>query len=442
MKSPKTPTGGNTRQRDDMQPALPLDLFDTVFERENLNRAWQRVRANKGKSGVDGVTIEEFPNWLNHHWKKTLKALQSGVYQPSPVKRVEINKPDGGKRLLGIPTIVDRLIQQAISQKLTPIIDPTFSSNSYGFRPKCSAHQAVKQVQQEINQKRRIAIDVDLSKCFDRINHDLVMSKLRVHVKDKRVLRLIGRYLRAGIMKDNHFHSSIEGTPQGGPLSPLLANVLLDSLDKELERRGHRFARYADDFIILVKSERAGKRVLSSISRYLQQRLKLVVNTDKSQVVKTSQSKFLGFTFGRGHILIHQKTIHRFKQQVRKLTNRNWGVSMVYQLNRLRHYLRGWINYFGIASAFQQCVNLDQWIRRRIRMAYWRQWKKPRTKIKNLLKLGVSKGVAISCGLSSKGPWRNSKTPGIQEGLSNAFLKSEGLFSLRDGWIQLHYPNG
>jgi RNA-directed DNA polymerase len=437
-----TPTGAYFGQREVMQPAFTDDLFEKVFTADNLKRAWQQVRANKGAAGVDGMKIEEFLEWAKLHWQACKTQLLNGHYRPAPVKRVEIDKPDGGKRLLGIPTVVDRVIQQAIAQVLSPMVEPTFSPHSFGFRPNRSAHQAVKQVRGFIKQRRRIAVDVDLSKCFDRINHDLLMSKLAVHVQDKRLLVLIGHYLRAGIMEKGTLLPSTEGVPQGGPLSPLLSNIMLDSLDKELERRGHCFARYADDFIILVKSQRAGERVLCSISRYLETRLKLVVNTDKSQVVKTSMSKFLGFTFAHGRIQWHPKTFHRFKQQVCKLTNRNWGVSMHYQLFKLSQFLRGWINYFGIANAYQLCVDLDNWIRRRVRMCYWRQWVKPRTKVANLLKRGVAIQAAVACGLTSKGPWRSSKTPGIQQALSNDYLKSEGLVSLRDGWIKVHYPNG
>jgi len=340
---------------------------------------------------------------------------------------------------LGIPTIADRVIQQAIAQVLTPIFDPTFSDNSFGFRPTRNGQQAVKQVQSIIKEGRRFAVDVDLSKFFDRVNHDLLMTHLSRKVMDKRLLKLISRYLRAGIMDKQRFIESREGVPQGGPLSPLLANILLDSLDKELEGRGHKFARYADDFTILVKSRRAGERVLHSISNYLQNRLKLIVNTTKSRVVKTSQSKFLGFTFKAGRIQLHPQTLETFKQQVRELTNRNWGVSMHYQLFKISQYLRGWIHYFGIANCYQLCVDLDHWIRRRVRMAYWRQWRKPRTKVRNLLTRGVKIQTAVGCGITSKGPWRSSKTPGINQALSNVYLKSEGLYELRDGWIKLHY---
>jgi len=435
-----SPSGDDAIQRANSQPAFSQLLLEQVLQRENILAAWQRVRANKGAAGIDGMTIDAFPDWAKSgQWKRVAAELRAGQYTPDPVRRVEIDKPDGGKRQLGIPTVTDRVIQQAIAQVLMPIFDPTFSEHSFGFRPNRNGQQAAKQVQHIIKQGRRFAVDVDLSKFFDRVNHDLLMSKLGDKIDDKRLLSLIGKYLRAGCIDNQLYQESREGVPQGGPLSPLLANIMLDPLDKELEKRGHAFARYADDFTILVKSRRAGERVLASISRYLQHRLKLVVNTTKSHVVKTTESKFLGFTFKAGRIQIHPKTLHRFKQQVRRLTNRNWGVSMAYQLFKVSQYLRGWINYFGIANCYQLCVDLDHWIRRRIRMAYWRQWRKPRTKVRNLMQRGVHVQAAVACGITSKGPWRSSKTPGIQQALSNAYLKSQGLFALRDGWIRLHH---
>jgi RNA-directed DNA polymerase len=436
----RTPTGGDVTQRNDMKPAFSEDLFERMLLRGNLQAAWKRVRANKGAAGIDGMSIDEFPAWAKSGgWSSVAAELKSGRYQPSPVRRVEIDKPDGGKRQLGIPTVRDRIIQQAIAQVLTPIFDPGFSDNSFGFRPGRNGQQAVKQVHSIIKEGRRIAVDVDLSKFFDRVNHDLLMTFLGRKIRDKRLLKLINLYLRAGVIDNQFFSESREGVPQGGPLSPLLANIMLDPLDKELEKRGHKFARYADDFTILVKSQRAGERVLRSISQFLQNRLKLVVNTSKSRVVKTSESKFLGFTFRSGRIQIHPKTLLVFKERVRRLTNRNWGVSMKYQLFRTSQYIRGWINYFGIANCYQLCVDLDHWIRRRVRMAYWRQWRKPRTKVRNLIRRGVRVQSAVACGLTSKGPWRSSKTPGIQEALSNVYLKSEGLYALRDGWIRLHH---
>ena len=436
----RMPPGDDVTQRSDMKPAFSLDLFERVLQRNNIQAAWKRVRANKGAAGIDGMTIDEFPAWANSgHWKTVITELKTDRYTPSPVRRVEIDKPDGGTRQLGIPTVIDRVIQQAIAQVLTPIFDPGFSNNSFGFRPGRNGQQAVKQVQRIIKEGRRIAVDVDLSKFFDRVDHDLLMTYLGRKVKDKRLLKLISLYLRAGVMDNQRYLESREGVPQGGPLSPLLANIMLDSLDKELENRGHKFARYADDFTIVVKSQRAGERVLRSISQYLQRRLKLVVNTSKSHVVKTNECKFLGFTFRAGRIQWHPKTLLKFKQQVRELTNRNWGVSMTYQLFKTSQFIRGWINYFGIANCYQRCVDLDHWIRRRVRMAYWRQWRKPRTKVRSLMRLGTPVQSAVACGITSKGPWRSSKTPGIQQALSNAYLKSQGLYSLRDGWIKLHH---
>jgi RNA-directed DNA polymerase len=423
-----------------MKPAFSDDLFERVLQRENLWAAWKRVRANKGAAGVDGMTIEAFPAWARSgHWTRVTAELATRRYKPSPVRRVEIDKPDGGTRQLGIPTVSDRVIQQAIAQVLTPIFDPGFSNNSFGFRPNRNGQQAVKQVRDIIKEGRRFAVDVDLSKFFDRVNHDLLMTRLGDKVKDKRLLRLIKQYLRAGFVDNQFYGESPEGVPQGGPLSPLLANIMLDPLDKELEKRGHKFARYADDFTIVVKSQRAGDRVLRSMSQYLQNRLKLVVNATKSRVVKTSKSQFLGFTFKAGRIQWHSKTLLKFKQRIRLLTNRNWGVSMKYQLFKTSQFIRGWINYFGIANCYQLCVDLDHWIRRRVRMAYWRQWRKPRTKVRNLMSRGVHVRTAVACGITSKGPWRSSKTPGINQALSNAYLKSQGLYALRDGWIKLHY---
>lgn len=436
----RMPPGNGVTQRTDSKPAFSNDLFEQVLHPANLRRAWRQVRANKGAAGIDGLSIEAFPAWAKSGgWEAVKAELRSGRYRPSPVRRVEIDKPDGGKRPLGIPTVTDRIIQQAIAQVLTPIFDPGFSPHSFGFRPGRSGQQAVKQVQKIIKQQRRFAVDIDLSKFFDRVNHDLLMSLLGRQVHDKRLKRLIARYLRAGFIDRQVFHETREGVPQGGPLSPLLANIMLDPLDKELARRGHQFARYADDFIILVKSQRSGERVLHSVTRYLQHRLKLVINTSKSQVVRASDSQFLGFTFQNGHIKWHPKTLQKFKQRIKELTNRNWGVSMHHQIHQVSRFIRGWINYFGIANCYQLCCDLDHWIRRRVRMAYWRQWRKPRTKVRNLMRLGVPVQAAVACGITSKGPWRSSKTPGINQALSLAYLKQTGLVTLRDGWIKLHH---
>jgi RNA-directed DNA polymerase len=433
------PSGFASIEHDIITPTLHDNLFEQVLAPTNLDLAWQRVKANKGSAGVDGMSIDDFPKYAQANWDAIKAQLINGTYRPQPALRVEIPKPDGGKRLLGIPTIIDRIIQQAIHQVLNPIFDPEFSAHSYGFRPGRNAAQAVKHIQACIKLGHKIAVDVDLSKFFDRVNHDLLMHKLGCKINDKALMRLIGKYLRAGVVDKGKRVQTQEGVPQGSPLSPLLSNIMLDEPDKTLEKRGHCFARYADDFTILVKSHRAGQRVLTNISVFLQRKLKLVVNEDKSRVGSVKETKFLGFSFKRGQIQIHDKALVKFKQQVRRLTNRNWGIAMKKQIIHLNRYLRGWGNYFFIANAYQLSVDLDHWVRRRIRMCYWRQWRRPRTKVRNLLKRGVPERLAISCGITSKGPWRSSKTKGINMALTNQYLKDEGLIALRELWIRIHH---
>lgn len=336
-----------------------------------------------------------------------------------------------------VPTVLDRLIQQAVLQVLTPIFDPTFSESSFGFRPKRSAHGAVKQVKRYIKQGYRMAVDMDLSKFFDRVQHDVLMSRLARRIGDKRVLRLIGRYLRAGVMVEGLIHSTEEGTPQGGPLSPLLANVLLDDLDKELERRGLRFARYADDFLILVKTYRSAQQVFQSVEGFLTRKLKLVVNQQKSQVANTNRITFLGFRFAGHHIRITEKNIAKFQRRVRQITGRSRGISMERRLSELRSYLRGWIGYFALSETKALFVQLDEWIRRRVRMCYWKQWRYPRTRIRKLLELGVRRDEAISCGASHKGYWRLAKTSASNCGMTNKWLLDQGLVFLRYLWGEL-----
>lgn len=432
-------TREDVSQHSDKNPVFSENLLEQVLAQENMISAWKHVRSNKGKPGIDGITIEAFPQYLKPHWPAIARALWSGNYQPTPVKRVIIDKPDGGKRMLGVPIILDRVIEQAIAQVLSPLFEPTFSEFSYGYRPKRSAHDAIKQVQQYVREGRSIAVDVDLSKFFDRINHDFLMTQLGKRIRDKTLLKLIAKYLRAGIDDKGTFIESREGVPQGSPLSPLLSNLVLDLLDKELEKRGHKFARYADDFIIVVKSHRAGERVLQSVTQYVEKHLKLKVNDQKSQVGPINQSKFLGFGFAGKKIIIHPRSMHKFKREVRKFSGRSWGVSMQTKIKKLSQYLRGWMNYFGVAMPYQMSVDLDQWIRRRIRMCFWKQWRKPRTKIQNLIKLGVSTVLAISCGISSKGYWHSARTEGIQIALNNKWLIAQGLVSLKDIWISLRY---
>jgi RNA-directed DNA polymerase len=422
-----------------MLPTPTTDLLAQVLTHENLAKAWKRVRSNKGAPGIDGLTIDNFIAHFQDHGKFLIEEIRKGNYQPYPVKRVYIKKECGGLRGLGIPTVFDRMIQQAIVQIISPIFDPTFSDFSYGFRPEHSQHQAVRQVQEYVAGGRRIAVDVDLSKFFDRVNHDLLMTQLGKKIRDKGLLKLIYKYLRAGIVENGVLNDCREGVPQGGPLSPLLSNIMLDPLDKELERRGHKFARWADDFIILVHSKRAGERVLKSITRFVERKLKLKVNDQKSRVGPTSKSKFLGFTFRGKFIAWHADAERKFKYEIRKLTGRSRGISMEKKIQELTVYMRGWINYFGIAQGYQKCVDLDSWIRRRLRMGYWKQWRKVRTKVRNMMKLGVSLDLAISCGMSSKSYWHSARTPGINIALSNDYLAKQGYYSLRDRWVEIHY---
>ena len=412
------------------------ELLQAVLVSDNLARAWKRVKANKGAPGIDGVTIEAFPAHAREHWPVLRGQIEGGRYKPPAVRRVEIPKPDGGKRMLGIPTVTDRVVQQAIAQVLTPIFDPTFSESSFGFRPGRNAHQAIRQVQAHVRDGYRVAVDIDLAKFFDTVNHDVLMNLLRRTIRDKRLLNLIGRYLRAGVLVGEHIEPSEVGTPQGGPLSPLLANILLHQFDCELQRRGHRFARYADDMIILVKSERAAQRVMRSITRYLEHDLKLKVNPAKSKVAPMSECSFLGFTIRGTKIRWTDKSVAAFKHRVKELTGRSWGVSMEHRLHKLGQYVRGWTAYFGVSQYYRPVPELDDWIRRRIRMCYWKQWRWVRTKIKHLLALGVSLKTAIQHGVSSKSFWHMARTPALQQALSNAWLKAQGLVSVKDLWCK------
>lgn len=416
------------------------NLFSAVLSRENLNAAWQRVRSNKGAAGIDGITIDDFVSHFKRVGKSLVDSIRSGEYQPLPVKRVYIRKPDGGERALGIPTVFDRVIQQAIAQVIGPIFDAGFSEYSYGFRPKRSQHDAVKQLQRYVDKGKRIAVDVDLSKFFDRVNHDLLMTLLGKKIRDKSLLKLIGKYLRAGAIENGCWLACHEGVPQGGPLSPLLSNIVLDLLDKELEKRNHNFVRYADDFMIVVGSRKAGERVMESITRFVERKLKLKVNTTKSQVAPINQCKFLGFTFHGKELVWHAKALQQFKYRVKEITGRSRGVSMERKVVELTVYLRGWINYFGIAKGFQRCIDLDHWIRRRLRMSYWKIWRRVRTKIQNLMRMGVPEDLAVPCGASNKSYWRSAKTAAIHMALNNDFFANLGLISLRDRWVEIHYP--
>lgn len=432
------PEGGVDVWRLDLQPALEMNLMKRIVESENLQRAWKQVKSNQGAPGIDWMRLEDFPAYARQQWATIRQSLMDGTYQPAPVRRVIIPKPSGkGERMLGVPTVLDRVIQQAILQVLTPIFDPEFSEASFGSRPQRSAHGAIKQVKQTIKAGYRIAVDLDLEKFFDTIQHDVLMSRVARKVHDPIVLKLMGRYLRAGAMVDGIVQATEWGSPQGSPLSALLANVLLDDLDKELEKRGHRFARYMDDLVILVKSKRAGHRVMSSITRYLTNKLKLKVNPHKSQVVKIEKLEFLGFSFRGIRVYWSDQAFQDFKHRLRGLTSRSWGVSMAHRLERLNQYLRGWMNYFGISQYYRLIPELDSWLRRRIRMCYWKQWRRARARIRNLLELGTSRQHAISTGLSRKGYWRLSKTLATQTGMTIEWLEKQGLLSIRALWMKV-----
>ena len=436
----KKPTGRVAMRRVMESPDPNDHLLEQVLSRENVQRAWKRVEANKGAPGTDNMSVEDFPEFARQNWGSIRESLLAGTYQPLPVKRVEIPKPTGGTRPLGIPTVVDRLIQQAIYQVLMPIFDPGFSESSYGFRPGRSAQDAVRKVREHIQEGYRIAVDMDLSKFFDTVNHDVLMHRVGRKVRDKRVLRLIGKYLRAGVMVQGRFRKTPKGVPQGGPLSPLLANILLDDLDKELERRKHRFVRYADDFIILVKSQRTGDRVSQGVQRFLERKLKLKVNQEKSRVGSTDKTDFLGFTFRGTKIRWSDKAFREFKRRVKKLTGRSWFVTMSYRTEKLAQYLRGWMNYFGISEYYRPIPEIDHWLRRRVRMCYWKQWRRFRTRVRNLLKLGTHPGVAIPMCFSRKGPWKCARTLATQTGMTNQWLKDQGLLSVKELWVNIHYP--
>jgi RNA-directed DNA polymerase len=417
-------------------PAAADTLMEEVLERENLKEALKRVKANKGSAGVDGMTVRNLPRYLIKHWPEHRAQLLSGTYQPQPVQREEIPKTDGGVRKLGIPTVLDRFIQQALMQVLQRRWDPTFSEHSYGFRPGRSAHQAVAQAQQYIAEGYRVVADLDLEKFFDRVNHDKLMGRVAQRITDKRVLKLIRAFLNAGVMEDGLVGPSVEGTPQGGPLSPLLSNIVLDELDRELEQRGHRFVRYADDCNIYVRSLRAGQRVMDSVTRFLATQLKLKVNSEKSAVALPRERKFLGFSF-TGHAepkrRIAPKSVKRFKERVREITRRRKGHGMGKRLEELQRYLTGWRGYFGFCQTPSVLMELDSWVRRRLRCLFWIQWKTGRKRFDELVKRGVDRQLAAHTAGSNHGPWRLSVSIAVSRALSNAFFDSLGLPKLAVG---------
>jgi RNA-directed DNA polymerase len=417
-----------------------MTTVEDVVSSENMQQAWQRVKANKGAAGIDDMSITDYPDFARANWADIKASLLDGTYEPAPVKRVEIPKDSGGTRPLGIPTVSDRVIQQAITQVLVPTFDPHFSESSYGYRPGRSALQAVKKVVELINQGYRYSVDIDLAKFFDNVDWDVLMNRVGRRVKDKGILKLIGKYLRAGVVVNGRLHQTSKGVPQGGPLSPLLSNILLDDLDKELEKRGHQFCRYADDVIILVKSRRAGERVMRSITSFLEKNLKVQVNRDKSKVGSAESSIFLSFTFHLKRPTVSRKAFVNFKNELKRLTGRSWGVSMKHRYDKIRTYLQGWMHYFGIGMRYNDAMELDQRLRRRIRMCYWKQWRRTRKRVGELMKLGVGERPAVTAGLSRKSYWHLAKTEAINVGLSNAHLTKQGLTSIRTLWIKIHHP--
>src|SRR3984893_9134468 len=417
-------------------PAGTNRLMEEVCERKNLKEALRRVKANKGSPGVDGMTVGAIPDYLKQHWPAIRGQLLNGTYEPKPVRRVEIPKPDAeGVRKLGIPTVLDRFIQQAVMQVLQKQWDPTFSQYSYGFRPRRSAHHAVAQAQQYVAEGYGWVVDFDFEKFFDRVNHDKLMGQIAKRVEDKRLLKLIRAFLNAGVMENGLVSPSVEGTPQGGPLSPLLSNLVLDELDRELERRGHRYVRYADDCNIYVRSERAGQRVMKSITQFITRKLKLKVNETKSAVAKPQERKFLGFSFTDGPEIkraIAPKSLVRFKRRVREITRRAKGVSIDATMEELTPYMRGWRSYFGFCETPRVLVSLTSWVRARLRVALWRQWKTPRRRRAALLALGVRPKLASNTAGSSRGPWYLAHAKALSVALPTAYFKSLGLPNLED----------
>jgi len=410
-------------------------LMEEVVSRENLVLAYRRVKRNHGAPGIDGMTVDDLMAHCREHWSVIREHLLSGTYRPQPVRKVDIPKPGGGVRTLGIPTVLDRLIQQALGQRLTPLFDPTFSESSYGFRPGRSAHQAVRAARSHIACGHRWVVDLDLEKFFDRVNHDVLMVRVKRRVKDRRVLVLINRYLQAGMMSGGMVSPRTTGTPQGGPLSPLLSNILLDDLDKELERRGHRFVRYADDCNVYVRSKAAGERVMASVERFLRRQLRLKVNRTKSAVARPWERKFLGYSVTVHHrpkLKVAAESVRRFTQSLRRTFRAGRGRRVARVLRDLAPKLRGWVAYFRLSEVRGVFEQLDQWLRRKLRALYWRQWKRWRTRIKELRRRGLAPGRAAYSAMNGRGPWWNAGASHMNQAVPTAELRHLGLVSLLD----------
>ena len=423
--------------------AAESKLLEAILSPANLEGAWRSVKANAGAAGIDGMSVEAFPAFWQEHRERIVAQLKEGTYRPAAVRRVWIPKGNGGERPLGVPTVLDRVIQQAIAQILSLIFEGQFSEHSYGFRPGRRAQDAVKSIQESAREGYVHAVDCDLKSFFDKVDHGELMQRLRRRIQDGRVLRLIGRYLKAGVRLPNgNTEATPEGVPQGGPLSPLLANVMLDDLDHELERRGHRFARYADDFIIVVKSKRAAERVMHSISRYIETKLKLVVNQTKTKAARLSQCSFLGFVITPKRIRCLGSKLDTFKRNIRVITSRSWGISMEERLERLRLYVNGWLGYYAMGVPYKDIRSMDRWLRRRIRLCYWKQWRLPKTRFRNLLKLGINRSTIKQASRCRKGYWRCSNLRVVCIAMNYDWLNQQGCPSIKEQWKKLCYPNG
>ena len=420
------------------------DLLERILERENLNRAYKQVKRNHGAPGIDGMTVEKALLWIRENREELLQSIREGSYKPNPVRRKEIPKPDGGVRKLGIPTVVDRVIQQAIAQKLQPIYEPLFSDGSYGYRPKRSAQQAIQKVKNYTEQGYGYAVEIDLSKYFDTLNHELLLNLLRRQIHDERVTLLIKKYLKSGVMEGGTFTRTEEGSPQGGPLSPLLSNVYLNEFDQEMERRGVKVIRYADDIVVLAKSKRAAGRLLESCRRYLEGKLKLKMNAQKSKVVSVlaiKHFKFLGFCLGKNkkgvYIRAHRESLAKAKRKLRQLTRRNQGRNVRMVMENVKSFIRGWLGYYYVADIKRTLMSWNEWLRRRLRMYIWKQWKKPRTRIMNLKKLGIPEWQAYQWGNTRLGYWRIAGSAVLNRSITNEKLALAGYYDFPAQYEQL-----
>ena len=429
------------KERDSAQPKL----LEAILYKDNLNRAYKRVKANKGAAGVDGMTIEEALPYLKEHQQELINRILRGKYTPSPVRRVEIPKPDGGVRKLGIPTVEDRTIQQAIIQQLVPIYEPLFAEDSFGYRPNRSAKDAITKVKEYAEQGYTFAVTLDLSKYFDTLNHEILINLLRRDIKDERVVQLIKRYLKSGVMENGVDMETEEGSPQGGNLSPLLANIYLNEFDQEYQKRGVPCIRYADDIVLLAKSKRASERLLENSRKYLEEKLKLTVNREKSRTVSVfaiRNFKFLGFALGRNgngiYIRVHPKSWKKFKSKLKDLSSRRSVQRIKPSLERIKVYARGWLNYYGIASMKNNIEDINGWLYHRIRMCIWKQWKRPRTKVRNLIKMGVPKDLAWQAGNSRRGDWYTTHTVAINMAMTKKRLISSGFYDLSTAYQSVH----